>query len=422
MNSTSKPLILIVDDTPHNIQVLGSILYNKGYNVSIATSGIGAIQSIKNKIPDLILLDIQMPEMDGYEVCTHLKNCEETKNIPVIFLTALTETNNILKGFEVGGVDYITKPFNIAELNARVAAHIELKKAKEKIEKEKKKTETINIRLQYTIEKLNSAYNHIKDSVNYAKRIQEAMLSNLAILTRGHTPLLTHETFVLFKPKDIVSGDFYFATQITTMGHAPLLIVAVADCTGHGVPGALLSMLGQNLLYEIVNIGKVYDPAEILNKLNTKFRKILKQEITLSHDGMDIAICVINTKTNIMEYAGAKRPICYYNNEYLKEFTPNRFSIGGLENNNSVFSKHVVKLKSGDKVFMFTDGITDQFDANNKKKITRKGFENQLSLIANKPLKTIKKELKDYLKDWQGNNMQTDDILVLGIEFYTIKK
>jgi len=220
MNSTSKPLILIVDDTPHNIQVLGSILYNKGYNVSIATSGIGAIQSIKNKIPDLILLDIQMPEMDGYEVCTHLKNCEETKNIPVIFLTALTETNNILKGFEVGGVDYITKPFNIAELNARVAAHIELKKAKEKIEKEKKKTETINIRLQYTIEKLNSAYNHIKDSVNYAKRIQEAMLSNLAILTRGHTPLLTHETFVLFKPKDIVSGDFYFATQITTMGHA----------------------------------------------------------------------------------------------------------------------------------------------------------------------------------------------------------
>ena len=108
MNSTSKPLILIVDDTPHNIQVLGSILYNKGYNVSIATSGIGAIQSIKNKIPDLILLDIQMPEMDGYEVCTHLKNCEETKNIPVIFLTALTETNNILKGFEVGGVDYIT--------------------------------------------------------------------------------------------------------------------------------------------------------------------------------------------------------------------------------------------------------------------------------------------------------------------------
>ena len=419
MNLQNKPLILVVDDTPQNIQVLGNILYNKGYNVAIASSGAGALQSVKNKTPDLILLDIQMPEMDGFEVCVILKSQFETKEIPVIFLTASTETENILKGFEVGAIDFITKPFNSAELLARISTHIELKKSKEKIEFENVKIETLNTKLQSTNNKLNVAYNKIKDSINYAKRIQENLLPDLSFLTENGI-----EHFVIYKPKNIISGDFYFATQITTMGHdtlttrehAPLLIVAVADCTGHGVPGALLSMLGHNFLYEIVNIGKVYDPAEILNKLNTKFRKILKQEITLSHDGMDIAICVISTTTNIIEYAGAKRPICYYNNEHFIELVPNKFSIGGLENNNSVFNKQIIELKSGNKVFMFTDGITDQFDSSNKKKITRKGFENKLSLLANKPLKTIKKDLKDYLKDWQGNNMQTDDILVFSFE------
>ena len=133
MNLQNKPLILVVDDTPQNIQVLGNILYNKGYNVAIASSGAGALQSVKNKTPDLILLDIQMPEMDGFEVCVILKSQFETKEIPVIFLTASTETENILKGFEVGAIDFITKPFNSAELLARISTHIELKKSKEKI-------------------------------------------------------------------------------------------------------------------------------------------------------------------------------------------------------------------------------------------------------------------------------------------------
>lgn len=410
METTRKPLILIVDDTPQNIQVLGNILYNNGYNITIASSGAMALISVKNKTPDLILLDIQMPEMDGYEVCKTLKKSAATNDIPVIFLTALTETNNILKGFEVGGVDYITKPFNVAELNARVAIHIELKKAKEKIELEKIKTETFNTKLQSTNNELNVAYNKIKDSINYAKRIQGSLLPDLSFFTENG---LKH--FVIYKPKDIISGDFYWTTKIDN-GACPIVIIAVADCTGHGVPGALLSMLGHNILNEIVEKENIYDPAEILNNLNDRYRKILKQEITLSHDGMDIAICVINTKTKIMEYTGAKRPICYYNNEQIIELLPNKFSIGGLENNNSVFSKQTIQLKSGNRIFMFTDGITDQFDNNNKKKITRKRFETQLSLFVKHPLNTIKKDLLNFLKEWKGCNSQTDDILVLGIE------
>jgi two-component system sensor histidine kinase/response regulator len=130
---SSKQLILIVDDTPKNLQVLGKTLHEIGYNIAVANSGNQAIDSIKKEKPDLILLDIQMPEMDGFEVCTQLKANEETKDIPIVFLTANTESSFILKGFELGAVDYITKPFNSAELSARVATHLEIKQSREKL-------------------------------------------------------------------------------------------------------------------------------------------------------------------------------------------------------------------------------------------------------------------------------------------------
>lgn len=133
MGITKKASILIVDDNPQNLQLLGSIIYEQGYNVSISSSGAHALQSISQQSPDLILLDIQMPEMDGFEVCKILKSNPKTKEIPIIFLTAVTDSEKILHSFELGGVDYITKPFNKGELIARVATHVELKLSREKL-------------------------------------------------------------------------------------------------------------------------------------------------------------------------------------------------------------------------------------------------------------------------------------------------
>lgn len=145
MNSERiKPLILIVDDTPKNIQVLGKTLHDIGYNVSIATSGGQALESVKKESPDLILLDIQMPEMDGFEVCKILKKNPDTKEIPVIFLTAVIESEKIVLGFELGAVDYITKPFHTAELTMRVATHIEIKQSREKIKKSNEQLKELN--------------------------------------------------------------------------------------------------------------------------------------------------------------------------------------------------------------------------------------------------------------------------------------
>jgi len=133
MSEIKKASILIVDDNAQNLQLMGSIVYDQGYNVSISTSGDNALESISQQMPDLILLDIQMPEMDGFEVCKILKSNSITKDIPIVFLTAVTDSENIVRGFEMGAADYITKPFNKKELIARIATQVELKNSREKL-------------------------------------------------------------------------------------------------------------------------------------------------------------------------------------------------------------------------------------------------------------------------------------------------
>jgi diguanylate cyclase (GGDEF)-like protein len=126
-----QSLILIVDDTVKNLQVLGSILKAENYKIAVATNGIQAILAANEIKPDLILLDVMMPELDGFETCKKLKSLPETKDVPVIFLTAKVETEDIVEGFKAGAVDYIAKPFNSYELKARVKTHVELKISKD---------------------------------------------------------------------------------------------------------------------------------------------------------------------------------------------------------------------------------------------------------------------------------------------------
>ena len=168
MEKVKKPLVLIVDDTPNNLQVLSNILHDKGYNICISTSGYQALESVNTEMPDLILLDIQMPVMDGFETFKALKLNPKAKDIPVIFLTAVVEPEKIVQAFELGAVDYITKPFNIPELTARVATHLEIKRSREKL-----------IELNATKEKLFSIISHdLKSSVGSILGISDLLLEN----------------------------------------------------------------------------------------------------------------------------------------------------------------------------------------------------------------------------------------------------
>jgi two-component system sensor histidine kinase/response regulator len=143
-NLDSKYHVLIVDDVPENLQVISNILYQKGVNISVAQNGRDALTVVSRKPPDLIVLDITMPEMDGFEVCEHVKKNPETRDIPIIFLTARTQSDDIVKGFELGAVDYVTKPFHPPELLARVFTHLELKKSRDIIMAQNKELHELN--------------------------------------------------------------------------------------------------------------------------------------------------------------------------------------------------------------------------------------------------------------------------------------
>ncbi|HYG39618.1 MAG TPA: 7TM diverse intracellular signaling domain-containing protein [Cytophagales bacterium] len=256
------------------------------------------------------------------------------------------------------------------------------------------------------IEKKNIKITH---SILYAKRIQDSLLP-----AREQIMEVFPNSFILYKPKDIVSGDFYW---FTTKGD--LAIIAVVDCTGHGVPGAFMSMLGSSLLNQIVKINGVTQTDQILNHLNNGVRLALRQENGYSEaqDGMDIAICSINCNSGKVQFSGAKRPMYYISNDgSLEVFQGNKFPIGGSLKLESPFSNNDLNLNKGDTIYLFTDGYIDQFGGENDGKYMSKKFRDVLSSIHPRPMSEQEKVLDSEIEEWKGGRSQTDDILVMGIK------
>jgi serine phosphatase RsbU (regulator of sigma subunit) len=247
----------------------------------------------------------------------------------------------------------------------------------------------------------------ITDSINYAKRIQDAILPAKELKYR-----IFPNAFVLFKPKDIVSGDFYWFAEKNGKR-----LIASCDCTGHGVPGALMSMIGNNILNQIVNETGITSPDKILNLLNREVRKALKQgEQTASKDGMDVAIICFINETEI-EYAGAQRPLWMIRNNSFEEIKGDKFSIGGLQTEaEKEFIKHTIALSKNDCIYIFSDGFVDQFGGAQGKKFMSKQFKNLLLANYNKPILEQETVLNNTIENWKDVREQIDDILVIGIK------
>ncbi len=179
--TSRKNTILVVDDQPQNIRLIGTLL-REHYNLLIADNGPKAIETARGKSPDLILLDIMMPDMSGFEVCEILKNDDLTREIPIIFLTAKTETEDILKAFEIGGVDYVTKPFNALEVMARIKTHLELKNSKDLIKE--KNTELIQKNEQIT-----KAYKDLEAQSQHLNKLYLQLIQNETFLRKSNEEL-----------------------------------------------------------------------------------------------------------------------------------------------------------------------------------------------------------------------------------------
>lgn len=248
----------------------------------------------------------------------------------------------------------------------------------------------------------------ITDSILYAQRIQSAIMPALDEL-RTVFP----SSFVYYRPRDIVSGDFYWFLK--TEDH---MVIACADCTGHGVPGAFMSMICVQLLNTVIRDSKVTAPEQALQLLDEGVRSALHQSGS-DHDttdGMDIALCAINLKKNIVEYAGAFRPLYIMRKGELLEIPANKFSIGGHRTIEKNFAGHRIKLEKDDLVYLFTDGYADQFGGAKGKKFKMKQFKTLLSTINDKPIADQLRIIDETMINWKNKFEQIDDILVMGLK------
>ncbi|MFC2086272.1 SpoIIE family protein phosphatase [Bacteroidota bacterium] len=251
----------------------------------------------------------------------------------------------------------------------------------------------------------------ITDSIVYAKRIQSAILPPETYITE-----LLHENFIFYKPRDIVSGDFYWIKQVNHY-----IILIAADCTGHGVPGAFMSMLGISYLNEIVQRREITQANQVLNELRSQIKHSLRQhgQRDESKDGMDIALCILDTKNNMMQYAGAYNPLYLFrdvNGEpELKEIKADRMPVGFFHGKDKSFTNHEIQLEMGDTLYIFSDGFMDQIGGKGDKKYMSKNFKNLLLGIHEQPMYKQKEILDKTLTDWMGEFPQLDDILIIGV-------
>jgi serine phosphatase RsbU (regulator of sigma subunit) len=247
----------------------------------------------------------------------------------------------------------------------------------------------------------------ILDSIRYAERIQSAILPPIEHLADYFT---SH--FILFHPRDIVSGDYYW-----TIKKDHKVMIAVADCTGHGVPGAFLSMLGISSMNEIVNRSGAIRASEILEELRQFVIKSLHQTGTKgeAQDGIEIALCVIDTRKRSLEYAGANRPLYLIRNNKLQHYRGDRMPIGIYEQELLPFTNHEIDLELGDSLYLFSDGYVDQLGGPSRKTFRSRYFRQVLLDIQEHPMEEQKRILVDKLNDWKGEVEQIDDILVMGI-------
>lgn len=369
-----KSNILLVDDSPANLRLLSKILSEEGYTVRAAPSGASALSTIRKEAPDLVLLDIIMPDMDGYEVCRALKNDEETRDIPIIFLSAKDEVEDKVKAFQAGGIDYIPKPYQMEEVLVRVKTHLDL----------------IRIRKRE------------REELVLAGQVQRS------ILPTDFSDIDSFNIILHYLPCGEVGGDIY---DIARLDNTRVRIF-IADAIGHGVRGALVSMLIKS---EYEKIKAVYsDPAMLLKNLNHAF---LTRYENL-YDFFPALVMDFHTdkKNIVFSSAGLKSQFMIKNNDSLIPLSTRGKMIGIASG--SLFENSEQSYSDKDKVLIFTDGLYEQFNSAGES-FEMHRVEKLVQDNAELSLGDIAAEILNGLKEFVGTEKrinENDDITIIGIE------
>ncbi|MCG8699669.1 MAG: SpoIIE family protein phosphatase, partial [Bacteroidales bacterium] len=277
----------------------------------------------------------------------------------------------------------------------------------QRLNSEYREKERIAKKIQLQKEELTLKNKSITDSINYARRIQMAMMPSLKTFSHFFP-----DSFVLYLPKDIVSGDFYWINEVEDR-----IFFSAVDCTGHGVPGAFMSIIGFELFRRITETEKIQEPASILNHLSQNIRTLFSDEDSRLHDGMDLAFCSIDKNFKTLQFSGAFNPLYIIRNNSIIEHKGNRFSVGwnGTDDVDKEFINHTIPLQPGDVIYIFTDGYADQFGGPEGKKYKYRRFRHLLLALHQLSMDRQEEFLKKSILEWKGDLDQVDDILVIGI-------
>jgi len=391
--------ILLLEDNPADAELISRELSRSGmlFSMHVVDTREEFIIGLNNFEPDIILSDHTLPSFNSLEAFAIVN---KNYNIPFVLVTGSVSEEFAVTCMKAGVNDYILKDSLVrlpAAVNNILAGNV--------LKKEKEAAEELHRQLKNAFREIEEKNKAITDSIVYARRIQEAMLPEPSRLDE-----LTSGWFVFSQAKDIVSGDFYWFEKCHDH-----LIVAVADCTGHGVPGALMSVVGIGLLNRIVNEKHVTKPAEILQHLNHGIRRFFRNNDT--KDGMDIALCSINLLTHEVEFSGANRPLWIMHQGGLEEIRPTKLPIGGFRDSDGLkYETHILQTEPGDMLYLFTDGLPDQFGGENNKKMLKKRFRNFIASLRFRHMIEQKVIIDGFVNDWKGEHEQVDDILIVGLK------
>ena len=319
-----------------------------------------------------------------------------TKEKKIGVLTVQSFTKNAYSDYHVNILKNIALSIAIALDNAYLYQNLEEKVNERTLEVTKQKA---------IIEEKNK---DITDSIKYAKKIQQAVAPNAEEFNKNFT-----ESFILYKPKDIVSGDFYWFEHFKNN----ITVFAAADCTGHGVPGAFMSLICSDIMYRVLNDPNVNDTATALNLIDEKLIQLIKKSSESSaNDGMDIALCAYYKNDNKMHFSGAQRPLLLIRNGELIDYKPTKLSIGGHAAEAKTFELNTIDVQQGDLIYLLTDGYADQFGGNKGKKFKFKNLKQLILDNYTKPLQQQKLILDNTFESWKGSLEQVDDVCVIGIK------
>lgn len=258
-------------------------------------------------------------------------------------------------------------------------------------------------------EKSQKQEREIAESLKYASYIQQAIFPSRILIDK----FLPHN-FVFFQPREMVSGDFYYVSRRNDN-----IFIAVGDCTGHGVPGAFMSLLGITFLNEIVMHGSYSNAGSILNQLREHVMESLCQtgDETERKDGIDMALCILDTCNNSLSYAGAFNPVYIIRDHNLLEINGDKMPVGVASEEERPFTTHVHELRNSDTIYLFSDGYPDQFGGPSGRKFKYEPFRNMLIGISHLPMSEQKSKVMQTFNDWKGNHQQLDDVLVVGFRY-----